>query len=649
MSSSNSKDKQIENHYKRDCNAIFGIIYELKLILDVNTFRKWLRENHGMKDDSEILLGYQFMTKTLIGSLINAIDSNSSFELEEDFAFHRAMHYVGLELNKMLNTCEKAIFVKNIFELAKPIWRTKSWNELKKKTKDFSQNCISIFDRINQNHVSVSKQLKIGKDDAVKNIAIFYALVQLTDTHRGIPKGYISSIFMSDTFRKIDFDNLPEEKYTKEIPKEKLEYSRRIFHGYKYALQFLWFSLLKKDIFNKYLSEMHLAEDWDSPHDIVFSNDGLPMETTVEGHYLDNYFGIVNEKIVRPIEKKTGLLSVFSDICIIEKSIPKKDFGILLTGTPKDPKYTEEEYLNYRLYWYQAEILESSHVFNGVAAFVPVLIGLVENRKMMGIKEKISVARFKHPQYIEGQNNYSYGILIEAVSNILADYSGWIIFYDCATDHSGFGGFEHSLAESYIDIYQKTKKINVIEIKISTEKLLKYLKGNTVTKDIKKIVDNWEYLESNEAKLGESKGLLLELLLFYVLSDKDNEAIIWDYRQGDIQIDVITKKDNKVHFFECKTKLHTDINKECNSFKNNVKNLMKNITFIKEMNISNKTQHDLSLCFWEKPPKSIIDAANSHGIRIIELSDYFNRQLPQFRRIKKNRLELVLSEDRKNI
>ena len=83
--------------------------------------------------------GINLLIKTLIGILINAIDTNISFDLKEDFAYHRAMHYVGLDLNKLSNTCEKAIFIKNIFELAKPLWKVESWKSLKSEVESFSE------------------------------------------------------------------------------------------------------------------------------------------------------------------------------------------------------------------------------------------------------------------------------------------------------------------------------------------------------------------------------------------------------------------------------------------------------------------------------------------------------------------------------
>ena len=45
---------------KQRCDDIFGIIFEIKTMLDVDSFKRWLKEHHGLKDDSDILSGYQF-------------------------------------------------------------------------------------------------------------------------------------------------------------------------------------------------------------------------------------------------------------------------------------------------------------------------------------------------------------------------------------------------------------------------------------------------------------------------------------------------------------------------------------------------------------------------------------------------------------
>lgn len=62
------------------------------------------------------------------------------------------------------------------------------------------------------------------------------------------------------------------------------------------------------------------------------------------------------------------------------------------------------------------------------------------------------VSRFKHPVTGVPGCDYSYGIRNQAFGSFgFTDYSGWLIFFDCATDYSGFGASLHGQAEVFIE------------------------------------------------------------------------------------------------------------------------------------------------------------------------------------------------------
>lgn len=620
ISNSDNLDDEFKMKLEQYCDDIFGILFEIKIVLDIGSFRKWLKVYHKIEDDSGILLGYQFMIKTLIATLISAIDSNISLGLNEDFTYHRAMRFVGFKPSELPNTCEKAIFIKNIFELAKPLWRARSWRELEGKSVKFIENCISIFDKIFRNYVTLSDQVKLDKEDALKKLAIFYTLVNLTDVHKGMPNGYISSFF---TY--VDLEHTEHEDIKIRVSKKKSDFFKKIFYGYKYALQFLWHSLLDEKTFEKYVSRMHLAEDWCPPNEI-FDSEGDRLSRYKKGKYLDDFFTILKGNVIDPMEEEMKIGFPFNNIFVMSStSISKDEFGILLSRKPTDPEYNEEEMLESKLYWYPAELVVSTNTFNGVPAFIHLLSGMVVNRRMRGIEDSVKVSRFKHP--ISGVGNrYSYGILIETISNVGADYSGWIIFFDCATDYSGYGGFLHSLAEKFISSYAEKGMVELIEIEIEREKLLKHLKENIVRYDVKDIIRNWEYLQSIEMKFDEARGVLIELLLYYVLSEKVCEKLIWRYKKDDIEIDLVASAGKDIYFFECKCSCPPDIDDECRRFENKVNKLLEDGLILKKLGKEGEEVNVHKVfCFWRIPHRSKLDIIKRYGMEVYILPDLLRK------------------------
>jgi len=172
-------------------------------------------------------------------------------------------------------------------------------------------------------------------------------------------------------------------------------------------------------------------------------------------------------------------------------------------------------------------------------------------------------------------HNYSYGILIQAYGTI-ADYSGWLIFFDCATDYSGFGGTLHYEAEKFIEKFLDDGKIEIKEEIIDLETFKKYLIEKSTSSDFEKERDinslvsdfNLSLLEikrKNEDFIGNAKGKFLECLFFNWLVEEKivkYKKIICDYTENNEQIDIFAENEGEIHIFECKYNLHNDeINK----------------------------------------------------------------------------------------
>lgn len=98
------------------CDGIYSFYNILKIILDVDDLREWLKEKQGLSSDEHIFSGYVFLLDVCFRCFLDEILSENSFDLDEDYILYRAK-FVGIEINNVPNTCEKIIFVKNIWKL----------------------------------------------------------------------------------------------------------------------------------------------------------------------------------------------------------------------------------------------------------------------------------------------------------------------------------------------------------------------------------------------------------------------------------------------------------------------------------------------------------------------------------------------------
>ncbi len=194
-----------------------------------------------------------------------------------------------------------------------------------------------------------------------------------------------------------------------------------------------------------------------------------------------------------------------------------------------------------------------------------MLLGYV-NLKKMDDGDKVLVRRIKHPA--NNGYNYSYAILIE-VRGAISDSSGWIVFFNCATD-SGDGEYNHDLAELYIEEFSKSGRVEVKEITVEKEIFKKFLIEKSTSTVFSAKISHEPFgklildIEETERKIenfvGKTKGKFLELLVYYYLTKEKEKLkfkeIEWDVKLGGKQIDVLgITQDDEVHIFECKASI----------------------------------------------------------------------------------------------
>ncbi len=567
-------DDVVDEIPEKDVDQIFSFINIIKTSSNVGKFRKWLKEYHKRDDNSQIFEGYKFFIDVCVRGFINSIIYGTSLDLEEDFTFFRA-RFVGVELDDIPNTCEKTIFIKNVWNLTKTIRKANGWDEITEAVKD-ADKLFFVFDVIFERAISSTREL--NKKDALKISTIFNTHIFLNDTKRGVPHVYLLTPILKSSASE--------------------EYLEKVYVGYVYTLQYLWFVLLEKENFEKSsLKDLHKAHDMYSKEakEQIESQAGIPVsEEEIKKEFvterkekirehegeielvkelsdedikkseaekerlsklknwfaLDMFFGKINEEIIEPLKSRVGAISVFNHLLKSSDKFNKSLISEFLRRDElKNPRYLEttdnkermRKKLDYLFLWYDVNVLNTQKltVFNGMPAFISTLIGNVELNRIFGSDEKVLALRFKHP--VEGVQgyDYSYGILIQAFSNIgIADYSGWLIFFDCATDYSGAGSVLHDESEIFIENFLDEEKIEIKEDIVDEERFKEYLAE-----------------KSTSSVFGEIK--YMTPLGVYLNKE---------------QIDVLAEAESGVYIFECKVNLHID---EIDKIKKQIENKVK--------------------------------------------------------------------------
>lgn len=557
---------------------IFGMCNCIKIASNLDGFSTWLKLEHNKGISSTIFDGYTFFMMSAIRTLINAILNSLGLGFEEDIVLRRAS-FDGIQLNKVPNTCTKTLLVKNINDKLKRLRGARNIDAFREALEEFKKEVLYYFDDIFSNNVAVNRKFVMSKDEALRYITMLYTYIFLNDTSRGIPSGYYVSILgNSPVFERGGTSNN--------------------FEGYKYALQYVWASLLGKDYYSTSMKNLHTTKDWVSCMPLEDRTFEETVTKVKRGEDLDSYFGKVRDEIILPLEKRLKV-DLFSRILVLKHNIPEKVIKSL-ANYHKEPQLSKKEYLDFQLLWYsKIEFLETSkhYVFNGVPVFIDLLTGIVEHKKSMGIDDKSYVCKFVHPDIESGGNDYSYGVLIESYGTFGSDYSGWLIFFDCCGDYSGFGGGNHAMAERLIDLYLAKDLIELREMILSKDELESFT-ANKNTRDI-------QYLHSPERKakkefdtiVSQAKGLTMELLTYYILTSSGNYLkVAWDTRIDGQQYDLIAEKQDELMLIECISKPDNMITDD------EIKKLKEKMECIKTTK-----KKGCKLFFWHRPSQKTLD------------------------------------------
>jgi hypothetical protein len=514
-----------------DLSEIFALNHIFKIV-DYKEFGSYLTKNN-IKMTEDIFEGYLFFLKTISRGMLEKFSRSSTLNIESNMTFGRAIHR-GVSLEKITNNCQKVIFIKNLYKLFQIVWKSTNAKTLETNFESIRSIVLKGIDTISAKHVKLtSKYTKFGADKVIRRLAINYTLIFLNDTRRGRkPLGYFFSLSSKNTLEK--------------------QYALKVFNGYKITLCFLWEKLLNEENVqaqcNKLIEEITYTKNW---------------------YELDGTFE-TSRRLVAKIEEEFHLTFGFEKYFSITKPIDSDIWEKSLFDKVPEPMLSKEEKLQQEILWYPVQAM-TGMIFNGVAAFSRLLLGDVRLKHAFDNPDKTIIARFVHPVECptgENQHDYSFAILVDAFGS-MADYSGWLVFYDCCGDYSGFAGSEYQFAESIIK--KLLPNIQVIDLTISKKDLIDYLQlyssnladdYDTTSikipvngeikkqKEILKSVSATAIIAHQHTVIQAFKGFLLELLAYYYLAEKP--LIRWRYKNqkllGDDEIDVIARDKNKTLF-----------------------------------------------------------------------------------------------------
>lgn len=607
------KEDPVEGQFDSPIGNVLGIAHATHVLRQTSAFKEWMSEAHTSFDMNRLLPGYKFALDTLLRLLHDEISGDYSLKLAEDKYFIRA-RFRGVPLWKLPNTCEKVTLLKNMRKTVKDILRQNTWERFDSAMTRLEKSLLLPLSQL-KGHVMLPKHYGLASvDDAIRCAAIFQVYVFMNDTRKGYPHGYMQTMLEDPVFE--------------DDGRENRDFLTEVFEGYKYAVKFLWSRLTPDRINENPLSQLHLATDWKQ---------------------FDQYFGHIRESIIRPLEQQTGTSFGFdATLQLLPES--KQFINGLLVPQVADPNLDERDQVERKFLWYPIELMDASQTtFNGVFPFVTTLTGTVEMRKKVKNTDEVRVIRLKHPVDKEGnENDYSYALLVEVYGSLgLSDASGWLLFFDCCGDYSGTAGAQHEFAERAIQSYQRRNRIDLEEVVVKKKKFLKLMEGRAVlTGQQYKAHEELKKAGMIGDKFGASKGLLMELLAYYLFSqgilEEDKQRIEWSLNRFGEEIDVIVRESDILTFIECKKPEIENPVKQGRDFVNKTKRLLNRGEFKQEWSVSPRTNVRRLFVTWEQSSDNVHEGLMKEGIdEVIVLSDESNRS-PWLSRRKLDRLKIAL-------
>ncbi|MEM3458939.1 MAG: hypothetical protein QXN36_08680 [Candidatus Bathyarchaeia archaeon] len=513
---------------------LFGSVYLLEFLSAPD--RNWqiykkLNELYPKEPPPELIDGYKFALIALLHSIIiQVIQSPELLGIRRNEKINWAFYFGKgdrSKVHKLVDESPQGILISNLLAFRKRILKSRDWQTLKRELYSlmdfmrlFKVIFLNCYAGLNENTEEI-----IDPENALRMKLPGTLLIFIND-ERNLRHSFFDMYRFHSGKLKLEHFRRPLESYLDfpESPLETIMKNKNFFAGFKFAVIVLWYAVLKEDFMDKIdlFTRIKDAQTWRD---------------------FDSLFELLNDNIVGPFEEKTQANAI---ILFKTKAIPKTLNSRLIVPLEKPKKHYPllADVFNHR----PARVV-SYEGSNGALNFCTVLLGLISQRELGLMKEKVRVLEFVHRQNIKGKhaNNYSYALFLPCSSNI-ADYSRWWVFYNCATDYSGAGGFNYQYIHNFLKSFKRF--IHYRRVAIDETSFFKFLKSDYV-----------RFLETECEKATSinvlMRGALLELIVaLYFVNQGFQVFVRHKSKVLGREIDVVAKKREKnfnlIYVVECK-------------------------------------------------------------------------------------------------
>jgi len=530
----------------------YGSIELIKILNEVDLFKDFFSEYTGEEASDELFQGYKFAVLAALHRIINEfVISPTDVGVEPDEVIWNAYNwgpYQESALQSLPRDSSHGILLNNLLLLRTRVISSGNWEELKKNlydVLDFLFKIENIFvkfyvgkgrtdDKIIDPTVLITRKLPsvllIFLNDGGKLTQSYY------DMYRS-PKNVDSDIDLRRFTRKLGGNPFDDFIEFDDVDKHHI-----FLLGFKMANLFLWKRILGDELFNKFkavFKKLYNANYWNE---------------------FDLLFGTINDKVCRFIENE----NVLYDYSFIKNAEITQDF-IREIISPLDENMIQKE-IELKLKLLFRPVSYVNHDASGALNFIAVLLGLVHAQIIRYMKEKARVIELVHED--KPGNNYSYAIFLPC-SGTLSDSSRWWIFFRCATDYSGQGGFNHMIIHKFLDRY--SEYVDYSPYKVDEDELRNYLRSDYIKYIEKQTKDA---IDINSGM----RGAFLELLVSSYLWKKKCEVYLRyepKFLNKELDIVAIDRNMKTIYVVECKEKSVTVDSDEFDRLADEIFNILK--------------------------------------------------------------------------
>lgn len=582
-----------------DFTRLFFAIRIFDISSNSHGFRTWLKSTHQLTLSNEIFIGYRYFLSSAYKFIFDAVEGDTSLRLQESKLFVRARSECE-HLGKFTLDCEKAYFLYNLQRIASPLLRANRLIDLEVAIKKFTSDTQPLRKLAEKaqplGSVSVSKTVELG---TISHLYIYFHQF----TNLGEPYAASTSLLREP------------------ISETQLSYA---FLGYKLTLQYIWYQTLTH--VPSSIRDLHKVKVWRDKrpptkafdfgeHNLADLLDNRKVDLRKQKD-LESYFWRIKHQIIDPLSKKykSDIVHTTNNSFRLHTRGQKSALQPLLLPSRSQNKKAVSDTLSELFFWYPTEYFNDSknHDYIGVTNLITLISGALYLRKEHKYKDKIQVIRFKHRETaIEREaHDYSFAILLRTQLGQNFFESGWIVFFNCCSDYSGFAGSQLIQVEEMLETATKNRQLQCRTCEIRANELEKYLSQGSMLQSSELQFKTQARLY--RGKLRESNGRLFELLcVYYVFKHYQGAKIRWSVgEKGQNETDIIVELKNAIHIIECKVSANNlDITKAIIHLRNNRKSVIKP-----------RANVHLHFYFWHEPTPQIKTILEHERVGYLSLS-----------------------------